>query len=162
MVCFLQSLFFFPISLSSYAPWLSLIILRTYKPSDFPKVLWIAAMPGFLLDLISNHPFGLFPVSYTLTALLLFRFRTYFSHDELLPFSLFTVIVSMLSHLLELFFFFLFDRRASLPGEWELLKVVYTGIADGAYALLFFGIPWYLIGKIPKIKEWLIMRYSIE
>jgi hypothetical protein len=138
------------------------VILRAYKTSEFTRVLWLSALPGFILDLISNHPFGLFPVSFTLTAALLFRVRTYFLQDEILPFSLFTFIVSIASHILELFFFFLFDRRASFPGEWELLKVFYTGVADGIYALLLFGIPWYVIGKIPKIKQWLIMRYSIE
>ena len=116
----------------AFLPWVCLCILK--KPG---QGLFMAALAGAMIDLLSDCPFGVYPISYTLTAAILLRFRLRFLYTNPLHFTVFNVFGSLVASVLELFFLFLFDRRVPISGQWILCGV---GIMDGLYAFVISGL----------------------
>jgi cell shape-determining protein MreD len=94
-----------------------------------------------MIDLLSDDPIGVHALNYTITALFLFRFRKYFLYDHPLHLSLFTILVSFCSTLLQLFLLFLFDRRIPFTGQWAFGDLLAMPLADALYALVWFALP---------------------
>ena len=107
------------------APFLCLAMIRCKKE----KALWLSALGGAIVDLLSDDPIGLHALNYTLVSALLFRFKNYFSDDQPFHLSLFTMITSSLSTLLQLILLFLFDRRVPISGKWALIDIFAMPIA---------------------------------
>ena len=74
-VLFLQGVDLPGVPMNAFIPWIALAILRHPVPKDLFKLVAKAAGAGILVDLLSDLPFGLYPISYALTAAILFRFR---------------------------------------------------------------------------------------
>jgi len=138
---FLQGVDLPGVPLSAYIPWIALAAL---KLKGFAKPLFGAAGVGVLVDLFSDSPMGLYPISYASTAALLFRFRNRFHYDQPLHLALFASFASLASSLLRLFFLFLFDRRIPVAGQWILVDWITVALIDGIYTIVWFSGPLYL------------------
>ena len=146
----LQGVAWLPFSLTSYAPWIALFILS--HPKDIFKTMAASCAIGIFIDLFADTPLGLYAVSYTLTAALLSRFRNHFLYERPLHLSLFTLFFSLIASFLQLFFFFLFDRRISIGGQWILLDRLGSSLFDGIYALVWHSGPLFLWSK--ALRKW--------
>ena len=134
-------------SLCTIATWIALVILK--KP--LLQTLWLTPLAGLILDLLSDHPFGVHALAFTLTAALLYPMRRHFAADSVLHLALFSTLISAISSLLLLFLLFLFDRRVPFGGRWALVDVIVMPLFDGAFAALWFGWPLLLLAKMRKI-----------
>lgn len=141
--CFFQSIFFLPFAILPFAPWLSLVSFSCNRL----KALWLSALTGAFLDLISDDPMGVHALNYALSVALLFHYRKYFLLGNPLHLSLFTSLVSFTSTLLQFFLLFLFDRRIPFSGKWAFGDLIGMPIADGIYALVWFAAPLALFAK---------------
>lgn len=138
---FLQSILFPHFVLLAFAPWIALVVL--YCPS--PKCLYLACLSGIFIDLITDDPMGIHALNYTIIAWFLMRYKRYFLYDQPFHLSLFTLLVSFCSTLLQLFLLFLFDRRIPFAGQWAFGDLVFMPVADAIYAFLWFAWPLRLI-----------------
>lgn len=125
------------VNILAFAPFIALIIIR----HPFNRTLWISASTGTLVDLFSDDPIGLHALNYTIIAALLYRFRKHFSDDQPLHLSLFTVLISFFSTLVQLTLLFLFDRRVPFHGKWGLADLIGMPVIDGLYAFIWFAAP---------------------
>ncbi|HSX13721.1 MAG TPA: hypothetical protein VLE96_04785 [Chlamydiales bacterium] len=140
---FLQTTLFPQFVILAFAPWIALTILTRPLPKCLPYVMII----GAIVDLLSEDPMGVHALNYTLIALVLYRYRLYFSFDQPLHLSLFTFLVSFGSTTLQLFLLFLFDRRIPFTGEWVFGDLVLMPIADALIAIVWFAYPLKLFSK---------------
>lgn len=161
-VLFLQGVNLPPIPINPFAPWIALAVLRYRHANDFIKPLGASACAGFLVDLLSDHPVGLYPISYTLAATILFRFRNRFLYDQPLHLAVFSSFSSLVSTLLQLFFLFLFDRRVPISGQWVFLDWLGMSFVDGIYAFVWFAGPLFLLAKARRmwVLFWLKKKHS--
>jgi cell shape-determining protein MreD len=139
---FIQSVLFPNFTLLAYAPWIALVVLS----SDMPKCLYLSCLSGVLLDLVTDDPIGVHALNYTLIALFLFRYKKYFLFSSPIHLSVFTLLVSFGSTLLQLFLLFLFDRRVPFTGQWAFGDLFLMPIADAIYAFLLIALPLQLLG----------------
>lgn len=133
----LQSTLFPNFVILGFAPFLALIVLTCH----FRKCLTLSLIAGAILDLLSNDPMGVHALNYALIPCIFFRYKRFFSYDQPLHLSLFTLFISFTSTLIQLFILFLFDRRIPFTGEWVLGDLVLMPIADAVYALVWFAYP---------------------
>ncbi len=140
---FLQMTIFPHFVILAFAPWIAFVTLKCSSK----RSLLLAMMGGIFLDLFSNDPIGVHALNYTLVAFILSRYRRFFSYDQPRHLSLFTLLVSFVSTVLQLFLLFLFDRRIPFTGEWILVDLVLMPIADAFYALIWFAYPLKLFSK---------------
>ncbi len=139
----LQNVFFPKICLLAYAPWIALSILRC----ELPKALWLACLSGVFVDCLSEDPSGIHALNYTTITMFLFRFKQWLVVDHPLHLSLFTVVISFMSTLLQLFLLFLFDRRVPFTGQWAFGDLSLMPLADGLYALAWISAPLFVYKK---------------
>lgn len=123
-----------------YAPWIALVLMKC----PLPKALWLSAISGVFLDLLSDHPIGLQAVNYAVTAAVLARFAKQFSIESPFHLALYSAAISFVSTWLHLFLLFLFDRRVPFAGKWAFGDFLGMPILDGVYALLWFALPLFL------------------
>lgn len=140
----LQNILLPKLCLLAYAPWIALLILRC----ELPKALWLAALSGAFVDCLSEDPSGIHALNYITITMLLFRFKHRLVFDHPLHLSLFTVIISFVSTLLQLFLLFLFDRRVPFTGQWAFGDLSLMPIADGIYALVWVSAPLFAYKKL--------------
>ncbi len=143
---FLQNVLIPKICLFAYGPWIASIILRCH----LPKALWLAFLSGAVVDCLSEDPSGVHALNYTIITMLLFRFKTWAFMSNPVHLSLFTVVISFLSTLLQLFLLFLFDRRIPFTGQWAFGDLSLMPIADGIYALTWISLPLFIYKKITQ------------
>ena len=143
-ILFLQGVNLPGVPMNAYVPWIALLVLRYPDAKDFFKPLLGGAAAGILVDLLSDFPLGLFPISYTLAAAILFRFRNRFLYECPIHLMVFASFASLLAASLQLFFLFLFDRRVPVSGQWIIIDWLATSLIDGVYALIWFSGPLYL------------------
>ena len=148
---FLQGIFSFSFSLFVFAPWVALVTLKTNKTTDLWKTLWLVSLAGSFNDLFSDHPMGLYPITYCLSSLFLFRFRNHFLYEKPFHLALFTAFISFFMTQLELFFLFLFDRRVPYTGKWAVGDWLGMPIADGLFACIWFAGPMFLLSKANRL-----------
>lgn len=147
---FLQGIYLPSFALLAFAPWLAILILR----ASLPQTLWLSAIAGALLDLISEDPIGVHALNYTLVSLILYSHRRHLSWENPFHISLLTGFVSFLSTLLGLGLLFLFDRRAPFDGKWVWIDLIGMPIADAIYALVWFVAPLILFEKLHRL--WMV------
>jgi rod shape-determining protein MreD len=135
------------ISILSYAPFLALSMMRC----ELKKALWLSALAGMVVDLFSDDPIGLHALNYTLVTGLLFKIKNHFMDDQPLHLSLYTMLISSLSTLLQILLLFLFDRRIPFDRLWILTDLIGMPVADGFYAFIWFATPLFLFDKMKKV-----------
>ncbi len=143
----LQGILFPQITILAFSPFLALVVLR----SSFTQALWLSAMAGTLMDLISNDPMGMHALNYVIVSALFFRVKNHFLYDEPFHLSLFTVIVSITSTILQFLLLFLFDRRIPLEGRWVIADFLGMPAIDGLVAYVWFAAPLALFAKCKKM-----------
>lgn len=148
---FLQAVVFTHLSLLVFSPWIALTILHSKRSSDLCKTLWLTSLAGVFTDLFSDHPIGLYAITYCLCSFFLFRLRIHFLYERPFHLALFTILVSFVSTHLQLFFLFLFDRRVPFTGKWILSDGLAMSIADGLFAYLWFAGPLLLFSKLHRV-----------
>ena len=132
------------LSILAFAPWIALVSLRC----SHSRALWLSASAGAIIDLLSDDPMGLHALNYTLTAVLLYRFRKHFLHDQPLHLSIFTALISLISTLLQLVLLFLFDQRIPFGGKWVFADLIGMPMIDALYAFVWFAAPLALFEKL--------------
>jgi rod shape-determining protein MreD len=136
------------VHLLAFSPFLALL----YNNTHFIKALWIASLCGLIIDLLSSEfHFGVHALNYCLTTLLLYKQKKHFVEDRALALSLFTVIISIISTLLQFFLISIFDRALPLSGKLILTDLMIMPMADAAYAFIWFTCPLKLFTHIKKI-----------
>jgi rod shape-determining protein MreD len=161
-VLFLQGVDLPGIPMNAYVPWIALAVLSHPLRKDLFKPLAGAAAAGLLVDLFSDCPLGLYPISYTLATAILFRFRNRFLYERPLHLAVFASFSSLLSSILQLFFLFLFDRRAPIAGQWIAVGWLTAALIDGLYAFIGFSGPLYLWAKARRnwVLLWIKRKHS--
>ena len=87
----LAALFFFP-TLSVFTPFFAIV----FQKKTFLQSLWIAALCGLLIDLLSSHArFGLFSLSHLLAAATTYRFRRHFFEEKFFSIPLYTGLIAL-------------------------------------------------------------------
>jgi rod shape-determining protein MreD len=142
----MQSALFPYVPLTAYTPFLALCCM--YVP--YHRALWLSALSGICLDLMSTEPFGLSAVTYTLLTALFYRIRSHTFKEFPLQLCFFTALFSAGFTPLLLLFLFLFDRRPPSTGHWFVLELMARPLIDAVYAFFWFVGPLLLLEWIKK------------
>lgn len=136
------------IHLLAFSPFLALL----YNRRNFVRALWIASLCGFAIDLLSSEfRLGIHALNYCLTTLLLYKQKRHFFEDKSLALSLFTLLISIVSTVLQLLLISIFDRALPLSGKLLITDLILMPIADAGYAFLWFSCPMKLFAIIQKM-----------
>src|SRR5438477_48756 len=103
LALFFQSVPLSGLPIHAFVPWITLVTLNDPRKKRSWNAPWLSAAAGCLVDLLSEHPLGLHPITYSLTSLFLLRFRNRFFRDRPLHLALFSVLASFLSSFLQIF-----------------------------------------------------------
>lgn len=131
-------LFFPTIRLVAFAPFLVFVFLR--RPF-FPS-LWIATFCGLLVDLCNTDTrFGLFSLTYLVTASICYRINAYFFEDSPLSISLYTAFIASVFSIFQMIFLSFFHK--SLPFNWQVAftNFLFMPLLDALYAFIWFSSP---------------------
>jgi cell shape-determining protein MreD len=150
LVHLFQGVLFPGFSLLSFAPFFAVCCMKTTLKST----LWLAAISGFCVDLLSDDPIGLHALNYTMISSIFYSLRWRFSFEEPVHLGLYTLFISCSSTLLQLVLLFLFDKKVPTGGTWILVDLICMPILDGIYALVFFSGPLLLWQQLRY--RWLI------
>ncbi len=131
----------------AFIPFLAVLILK----ASLKKTLWLAALVGILVDLLSDDPMGVHALNYVITCALFFRIKRLFHFEQL---SLLAGMLSSLSTLLQWILLFLFDRRVPFNGKWIFADVVAMPVLDALYAFVWFHAPLAL--AVFLYKTWIL------
>jgi rod shape-determining protein MreD len=147
---------FFPnLRLIAFAPFLAIVFTR----KTFISSLWIACLCGLIIDLLSSQlRLGLHALNYSLTAVLVYHQKRNFFEDKPTAFSLYTILVSCASTLLQLFLLYTFDKSLNFTWELALTDLIVMPVIDGAYAFLWFALPMKFYKYIQKT-GWRFLSY---
>lgn len=136
------------IRLLAFSPFLAIL----YNKANFIKSLWIASLCGLAIDLLSSEfHLGVHALNYCLTTLTLYKQKRHFFEDKPLALSLFTVIISITSTILQYFLICIFDHALPLSKKLAVTDLIIMPLADAAYAFLWFFCPIRFYIYIKKI-----------
>lgn len=144
---FLVALFFLfaaPFSILPFSPYLAIL----YRRSSFIKSLWIAALCGMLMDLLTDRPFGLYALNLTVVTFLFYRLRIYFV-DKSIGLASYTAILSLSATLFSRILFSLYGQTLPLTFKGIATDFLVMPLADSLYGVLCFSLPLsvYRLGK---------------
>lgn len=135
-------------------------LLALSRSFSLNVVLWQAALCGAIADLLSSSPFGLNSVSYTLTALFLFRTHKFFN-DNPFNLSLFTIAISQTFYLIYISLSFILGYYIKLTTFSFLTDFMIMPILDAIYAFIWFFCPLKGVNVIRKfISRHYMTRFS--
>jgi hypothetical protein len=138
-----------------YAPWLPILPFAPFLAlailvSSFSRALAWGFASGLCIDVLAEAPFGFYALHACLTIGCSFQLRRPFTHESLLPFSLFTALLSLFGLIVEAALFFLFDRRIPFQGIWWLTEALCLPLFDALSASVWFAIPLLLFKTVRK------------
>jgi rod shape-determining protein MreD len=137
----ISSALFPAFKLMAFAPFLALVFMRRTLLIS----LWIAALVGFLLDLLGSGPYGLHMLGFSVITILLYPQRRFFWGDEPISLGCYSFLISLLFSLLCAIYF---GKLNSL----EMIRdLCFMSLCDGLYAGVWFGLP--LKCKSVKLKS---------
>jgi hypothetical protein len=129
--------------------------------SRFPLsyALWISAGIGLLIDISSaSIPFGFFAINYSLSTLIIFRYRKFFSEEKIEIFPLYAILFSFTSTSIHFILYGLIDLQLKLRLFTILTDLLLMPIFDGVYAFLFVFGPLSLYHHLLTKKQILLYR----
>lgn len=129
---FLQMIPSFFLPIQPFLPWMILFVLRTKGKSFF-----LLAILGFFLDLFTDHPLGLYPISYVLLGFLIAYLRNRISVENPLHFSIASGFYSLISSLLILFILFLLTDLETGGSFLLFFDFVAKAVFDAIYGLIW-------------------------
>lgn len=138
-----------------YAPWLPILPFAPFLSlacltSSFSRALAWGFIAGLPIDFLADAPFGFYALHACLTVFLSFRFKSRFSTETLLQFSLFTALISLSALIAESALFFLFDRRIPFQGRWWFTEAIALPFFDTISASIWFVGPLLLFKTLQK------------
>jgi rod shape-determining protein MreD len=144
---FLVALFFLftaPFPILPFSPYLAIL----YRRSSFIKSLWVAALCGVLVDLLTDRPFGLYALNLTVVTFLFYRLRVYFV-DKPIGLASYTAILSVNVTLFSRILFSLYGQSLPLTFKGIATDLLVMPLADSLYGVLLFSLPPHLyhLGK---------------
>ena len=130
---------FFPqMRLLAFAPFLT----YTAAHCTLPITLWLSMLSGLIVDLYSkSSPMGFFALNHTLTTVIIYRYRSYFTFEKIPIFSLFTTLFSFISTLVHFLLFALIEMQFKLHIFSILTDLLLMPIIDGVYSLVLVFFP---------------------
>lgn len=149
LVSFFGFIFFPGTHLLFFAPFL----VVSYYKCDFFQALWIAAGTGLLNDLFTSAPFGASSCVYCVTTYFLYRQNRNFFEDKISTLFIMTALFSLISTPLTFVFYFLLGKAPILSLSFILTDFVIMPVIDGAYAYLFFSLPFQLYRRYYLLKK---------
>jgi cell shape-determining protein MreD len=136
------------IKLFAFSPFLAIL----YNRLNFQKSLWSASLCGLMIDLLSaEFALGLYALNYCLTTLLLFNQKKHFLEDKPLALSLFTMLISIVSTVLQWLLMCIFERGLPLSTKLLLTDLIAMPLLDAVYAYVWLSCPMMLYLHIKKI-----------
>lgn len=146
---FFSSAFFPTLRLIVFAPFLAI----TFWKRSFFYSLWIATLSGLMIDLLTTElRFGIFSLSYCLTALIFYGRAQKFHEQKLLSLTLFSVLIAAGFSFIHALLLFFFHQR--LPTSFLLLsrEIFLMSIIDAFYAFFWFTCPLMIYNQRKKIR----------
>ncbi len=126
---------------------LPFLILVFYQ-RDLIGSLWYALFSGVLIDMLASPTkFGLYPLVFFITTLLLYPQRLNLFADNVMTLPIMTFQFSLVSTILEISLLYLFGKPIALSGEWFFSELLIMPLADSLYSFLVFMLPFYMFGK---------------
>jgi rod shape-determining protein MreD len=122
-----------------FTPFLVLTVLR----KSLIQTLWTALIVGAIADLFSSRfPLGCSSCVFTLSLLLCYGQKSYFTEEKAASFFLLSFLFSTLSSLLYFLLEILFFSLPAISFSWILNHFLLLPICDGLYSLgcLFFPV----------------------
>ncbi len=136
------------IRLLAFSPFLALL----YNRLNFQRSLWMASLCGLIVDLFSSEfRLGVHALNYCLTTFFLYKQKRHFFEDKPLALSLFTLLISVVSTILQLLLISIFDRALPLSGKLLITDLALMPLLDAAYAFCWFSCPMMLYLHIKKV-----------
>ncbi len=136
------------VHLLAFSPFFALL----YNRKSFIAALWIAALCGLSIDLLSsNLRLGLHALTACLTTLVLYQQKKHFFEDKPLALSLFTLLISIVFTLIQLLVISIFERALPFSGKQLLTDCLIMPLFDAVYAYLWFSCPMMLYLHIKKV-----------
>lgn len=134
--------------LLAFSPFLALV----FNHSSFQASLWIATLCGLIVDLFSSEfHLGIHALNYCFTTLVLFHQKKHFFEDKPLALSLFTLLISIVSSLLQLLLISVFDRALPFSSRLVVADLLIMPLFDAIYAFIWFCSPMMLYLHIKKV-----------
>lgn len=132
----------------AFSPFLALL----YNRSNFLTSVWIASLCGLMIDLLSSEfRLGIHALTYCLATFLLYQQKKHFFEDKPVALSIFTLIISSVSSVLQLLLISIFDRALPLSLGMLVTDLVMMPLFDAVYAFLCFCCPIMLYLHIRKV-----------
>lgn len=114
--------------------------------------LWISALCGFIIDLLSSqYRFGIYGLNYCLTALFIYHQNRHFFEDKPLALSLYTAAVSCTSTVLQIILLYAFDKTLPFTLKLAITDLIGMPLVDAVYAFLWFTCPVRLYYHIKRV-----------
>lgn len=149
-VAIVGTVFFPAIRLFAFAPFLALVFIR----SDFVTSLWMAAVAGLVIDLLSGQMrFGAYSLCYCTTAALVYHQKRHFFVDKPLALSLYTALIASVCSTLELVSLYALDVHPPLNMRLFLTDVIGMSLVDAVYAFLCFTCPMKIYPYLKRLTE---------
>ena len=126
-------------------------ILFSLSRLSLPKALWFSALAGLIVDLYSfGPPIGFLSLNYTLSSIFLFRYRKFFSEENLFSFALYGVLLSFISTFIHFSLYAIIDTRLKLSLFTLGTDLICMPIIDGIYTFIWVLLPLLLYKYITE------------
>ena len=133
--------------LTYFAPFL--VICYYKKP--FETCLWLSLMCGLMMDLLSSQRhLGLYALNYCLVTSCLYSQKKHFFEDSLSTLPIMCFLFALISSLLHIPLYSLFESKATLGDEWWLNDLVIMPAIDALYGFVFFTLPGIFLPRKSK------------
>jgi len=141
------------IRLFAFVPFITFVLAR----NRLPLCLWLSLFAGLIVDLYSNSsPLGFFALNYTLTSVVVYRYRSYFPEEKVHIFALYSVLYSFISTMLHFVLYALIEMHIKIHLFSLITDLFLLPILDGVYALVWVFFPLKVYEKLTepnRIKE---------
>lgn len=123
------------------------LIIAFYQKSLLQS-LWLALSCGMILDLFSSHEhFGLYPLNFFLTTVLIFGNRKHFFADSLSTLPIMTYTFSVISTALQTLLLHFFEKPIILSWSWVIIDLFLMPSFDATFGFIWFIMPSLLFGS---------------
>ena len=140
---------------------LPLIIFAIARLS-LPKALWWSMFAGLAVDLYSfGTPLGFFSTNYTLSTLIIYKYKKFFSEEKLLSYALFGSLFGALSTLLHFVLYSLIDIHLKPSLFTFATDLICMPIIDGVYILVWALLPLMLYKYLVEPKRVLFYKNKL-
>ena len=152
-----NNVFFPQVHLFVFAPFLALLVIRKNRLS----ALWIAALSGLTLDLLSsNIRFGLYALSFLITILVIYKLKNLFFEEKAHALAVFSALVAFVFTLIESSLLSFFGHPPPFTLMSLSIDLVLLPILDGIFSFFWFSFPLklYTLIKTGRLMQMLKRR----